>query len=58
MSTEAKRVHLISFKDGSYKKISEPKSWNQSVWLHYVKPNGNIVRVNLNNVNYIEEMDE
>ena len=53
-----KRVHLVSFRDGSYKKIVDPKSWNQSQWLHYTKQNGNVVRINLPNVNYIEEMEE
>lgn len=53
-----KRVHLVSFRDGSYKKIVDPKAWNQSQWLHYTKQNGAIVRINLENVNYIEEMDE
>lgn len=53
-----KRAHLVSFRDGSYKKIVDPKLWGQSVWLHYTKQNGNVVRINLNNVNYIEEMDE
>lgn len=57
--TEGKiRVHLVSFRDGAYKKIVSPKSWKQSVWLHYTKQDGGIVRINLANVNYIEEMDE
>ena len=58
--TEAskKRVHLVAFRDGSYKKIEDPKNWKQSVWLHYTKQNGSVVRINLANVNYIEEMDE
>jgi len=53
-----KRVHLIAFRDGSYKKIVDPKAWSQSQWLHYTKQNGSVVRINLDNVNYIEEMDD
>ncbi len=58
MSDTVKRVHLVSFVDGSYKKIIDPKYWTQSQWLHYTKQNGSIVRINLRNVNYTEEMDE
>ena len=53
---DEKKVHLVSFRDGSYKKIVDPKCWYQSQWLHYTKQNGNVVRINLANVNYIEEM--
>ena len=53
---DEKKVHLVSFRDGSYKKIVDPKYWYQSQWLHYTKQNGNVVRINLANVNYIEEM--
>ena len=53
---EEKKVHLVSFRDGSYKKIIDPKYWSQSQWLHYTKQNDNVVRINLANVNYIEEM--
>lgn len=57
-SAAKKRAHLVSFRDGAYKKIVDPKSWNHSQWLHYTKQNGAVVRINLANVNYIEEMDE
>lgn len=51
------RVHLIAFRDGSYKKV-KPVDWKHSQWIHYTKENGGVVRINPTNVNYIEEMDE
>ena len=50
------KEHLISFRDGSYKKISAPKEWKHSQWIHYMQQNGDIVRINPRNVNYIEEI--
>lgn len=47
--------NLISFRDGSYKKIKF-LDWKHSQWIHYTKKNGKNVRINPANVNYIEEM--
>lgn len=48
------RVHLISFCDGSYKKLV-PVDWTHSQWIHYTTNTGHVVRINPANVNYIEE---
>lgn len=47
--------NLISFKDGSYKKVKFV-SWKHSQWIHYAQENGKNLRVNPENVNYIEEI--
>ena len=53
-----RRTHLVAFCDGSYRKVVDPKRWKQSVWLHYDMRDGGVIRINLANVNYIQEMDE
>lgn len=56
MQETINKEHLIAFCDGSYKKIKNPKDWKHSQWIHYTKSNGDVVRINPKNVNYIEEM--
>lgn len=48
------KVHLIAFRDGSYKKV-KPVSWKHSQWIHYTLADGSVVRVNPQNVNYIHD---
>ncbi len=43
---------LISFRDGSYKKV-EPTEWKHSQWIHFTLADGSVVMVNPANVNYI-----
>lgn len=50
----SKVEHLVSFRDGSYKKIANPTDWKHSQWIHYTKPSGDVVMINPKNVNYIE----
>lgn len=46
-------IHLIAFRDGSYKKVI-PTEWKHSQWIHYTKKSGAVVMINPANVNYIE----
>lgn len=44
---------LISFKSGHYKKIKG--TWKgDSVWAHFLKPDGGMVHVNKDEVEYME----
>ena len=45
-------IHLVAFRDGSYKKVT-PVAWKHSQWIHYTLKNGSVVMVNPFNVNYI-----
>lgn len=45
-------VHLIAFRDGSYKKVT-PVGWKHSQWIHYTLADQSCVMVNPANVNYI-----
>lgn len=48
-------TNLISFNDGSYKKIRFT-DYKHSQWIHFTRDTGKAVRVNPRNVNYIEEV--
>lgn len=46
---------LISFKTGHYKKVTG--HWKgDSVWTHWIKPNGKQVHINKDEVEYMEEL--
>ncbi len=45
-------LYLISFRDGSYKKI-RPIRWKHNQWINYELRDGSSIVVNPNNVNYI-----
>lgn len=51
---EAREI-LISFNDGSYKKVKHIE-WAHKQWIHFTKVNGKQVHVNHRNVNYMEEL--
>lgn len=53
--TTAPQENLVSFKDGSYKKVKFV-SWKHSQWIHYATTSGKNLRINPENVNYIEEI--
>ena len=57
MSNLKVNEHLVSFRDGSYKKVT-PVAWSHGQWIHYRKADGSVVRVNPANVNYIEQGPE
>lgn len=48
---------LISFESGHYKKVRG--TWKgDSVWTHFIKPNGGMVHVNKDKVEYMETFGE
>ena len=48
---------LISFESGHYKKVRG--EWKgDSVWTHWIKPNGKGVHINKDKVEYYEELQE
>jgi hypothetical protein len=47
---------LVAFNDGSYKKIEAPFKYKHSQWIHFTRENGKAVRINTQNVNYLEEV--
>jgi len=51
-SVKKPETHLITFCDGSYKKVN-PVAWKHSQWIHYTLEDGSVVMVNPGNVNYI-----
>jgi hypothetical protein len=51
---EEKKV-LISFESGHYKTV-KGKWTGDSVWTHFVKPDGKLVHVNKDKVEYYEDL--
>jgi len=46
---------LVSFESGHYKKIVG--QWKgDSIWTHWIKPNGKTVHINKDKVEYYEEL--
>ena len=46
---------LVSFESGHYKKITG--RWKgDSVWTHWIKPNGKQIHINKDKVEYYEEL--
>lgn len=51
---EEKKV-LISFESGHYKTVTG-KWKGDSVWTHFVKPDGKLVHINKDKVEYMEDL--
>ena len=46
---------LVSFESGHYKKVKG--NWKgDSIWTHWIKPNGKGVHINKDKVEYYEEL--
>lgn len=52
---ERNQTMLISFESGHYKKI-EGKWKGDSIWTHWIKPNGKGLHINKDKVEYYEEL--
>lgn len=46
---------LVSFESGHYKKVTG-KWKGDSMWTHWIKPNGKTVHINKDKVEYYEEL--
>ena len=53
--TEKPQTVLVSFESGHYKKVTG-KWKGDSVWTHWIKPNGKGVHINKDKVEYYEEL--
>lgn len=50
------RKTLISFTNGAYKQVPGDQ-WRHSNWIHFTLPDGSLLAVNPNNVNYLHIVD-
>lgn len=55
MKTPQHQTVLVSFKSGHYKKL-EGKWKGDSIWTHWEKPDGKIIHINKDKVEYYEEL--